>query len=101
MFKVWLTFIYTLTVAHLWAIMSPTGAGKDAFAPAFAIGCIKVLIVSTIVNSSALILTSTVVKIMFGGTFFMTATFTYALLIENLVWWTLCVGRAFTFVSKK
>lgn len=81
MFKVWVTFIYTLTVACLWAIMSPIGAGKDAFAPTFTTGFIKVMILTTILNSSALTLTSIVVKIMFGGTFFMTATFTNALLI--------------------
>ena len=28
MFNIWITFIRTLTVAYLWAIMSPTGAYK-------------------------------------------------------------------------
>ena len=101
MLIVWITLICTLTIACLWAIMSPTGAGKDAFAPAFTTTHIKVLILTTTVNSSALTLTSIMVKIMFWGTFFMTATFTDALVIENVMWWTLWIRRAFTVAVVK
>lgn len=101
MFEVWVTFICTLAHACLWAIMSAIRTRKDVFAFTFTTGCIKILIVTTAVNSSTLTLTGVLVKIMFGGAFVMTVTFTDALLTQNLVWWTLCVGRAFTFAVVK
>jgi len=80
--------------------MSAIGTRKNGFAFAFTAGCIKILIVTTtIINSSALTLTSIMVKVMFRGTFFMIATFTDALFIQNLMWCTLCVRRAFAFTA--
>lgn len=101
MFEIWVAFICTLTFASLWPVISAIGTGKDVFTFTFTTGWIKILIVTTAVNSSALTLTNVIVKIVFGRTFFVTTTFTDAILIQNLVWWTLCVGRAFTFAVVK
>lgn len=81
--------------------MSATGARNGAFAFAFTIGRIKMLIVTTIVNSSAFTLTSVVIKIMFRRTLVMTTAFTDALFIQNLVWWTLWFWWAFAFAVIK
>ena len=78
--------------------MSTIRARKDGFAFAFTTGCIKILIVTiTIINSPALTLASVMIKVMFSRTFFMTPTFTDALFIQNLMWRTLCIRRAFAF----
>lgn len=101
-FKVDITFICAFTFACFRIIISSIGARKNALTFAFTSGHIKVLIFTTIVDSSALTLASIMIKVVFGGAvIFFTLTFTNALLIQNLVWWTFCVWRAFTFAANK
>ena len=99
--KVWVTLTSTITFTCLWVVMSATGTRSSAFAFAFTTGCVKILIATTIVDSSAFTLTSVVIKIMFRGALVMTTAFTDALFIQNLVWWTLWFWWAFAFAVIK
>lgn len=101
MFKVWIAFVCALTSTCHWVIMFAIGARKNAFTFTFTTGHIKILIVTTVVNSSTLTLAGIMVKVMFRRTVFMTWTFTNTLCIQNLVWWTLCIRRTFTFAVIK